>query len=81
MGTIYLLTPDSPRAMPAEELGALLQRLPCFAGAEMVIPATGPAASRAAIEALGEGDALLCFGSLYLAAEQRRSLTDALDRN
>lgn len=81
IGRLYLLTPDSPRAMPAEELAELLRSLPCFAGVETVIPPTSAAASRMAVEALEEGDALLCFGSLYLAAEQRRSLVDALDRN
>jgi dihydrofolate synthase/folylpolyglutamate synthase len=81
LGRLYLLTPDSPRAMPAEELGALLRSLPCFAGVETVIPPSAAAASRMAVEALEEGDALLCFGSLYLAAEQRRSLVDALDRS
>ena len=79
LGKIYVLTPDSPRAMPAEELALLLRRLPALADADICIPSSPISAAREAIRSLKEDDALLCFGSLYLAAEQRISLRAALN--
>lgn len=80
LGRIDVLTPDSPRAMPAEELAALLGGLPCLAGVEICVPATQETAVRNAIGTLREGDALVCFGSLYLAADLRQTLRDELNR-
>ncbi len=80
LGRIDLLTPDSPRAMPAEELAALLRQLPCLDGVEINLPASRETAVRQAVGALHEGDALVCFGSLYLAADLRRDLRAELDR-
>ena len=78
-GVIEVVTPDSPRAMPADELANLLRRMPCLADAEICVADTVDAACRAAVGRLNEQDGLLSFGSLYLAAETRLSLRRALD--
>ncbi|MBR6709211.1 MAG: bifunctional folylpolyglutamate synthase/dihydrofolate synthase [Clostridia bacterium] len=80
LGGIDVVTPDSPRAMPAEELAELLRGMPFFADAEIrVVKAPVADVCRSAVARLSEEDGLLCFGSLYLAAELRQPLHDAID--
>ncbi len=80
IGRIDVLTPDSPRAMPAEELADILRGFDFLAGAEFITYPDEASAPRAAVAALGEDDALVAFGSLYLAAGLRVKLRDELDR-
>ncbi len=80
LGTVYVLTPDSPRAMPAEELAALLAEIPALAGVEICAVDRAAASIDRAVDMLGEEDALVCFGSLYLAADLRNMIRDALNR-
>ena len=79
---IITLTPDSPRAMPADELAALLSEL--TGGKIEVIPITesGKARKKALFGLLGEiapSDAVISFGSLYLASEMRLILKEFLE--
>ncbi len=63
--TAFTVTPDSPRALPAEEYAAVLQRAGVSAyGFDRI--ADGFAAAKAA--AKEQGCPLLCVGSLYLYA-------------
>ncbi|MBR7184284.1 MAG: bifunctional folylpolyglutamate synthase/dihydrofolate synthase [Clostridia bacterium] len=80
LARIDVLTPDTPRAMPAEELAELLRSMPWLQGVEICVPTSVDAAARDAISALSEKDALICIGSLYLAADLRRKLRDELNR-
>lgn len=67
---VIALTPDSPRALPGEELAAWLQSRGCPAKA---VSGCGEAYEQA-LAALEEGEPLLIFGSLYLAADMRREI-------
>lgn len=66
---VYTVTPDSPRAMGAEELAALAR--PVFGGAT----ACASVAEALKLAEPGAQGGLLVCGSLYLAAEARRLLT------
>lgn len=79
---IITLTPDSPRAMPAEELAFLLKEL--SGGSIEIIPIceSGKARKRALFALLNEvkpSDAVVSFGSLYLVAEMRLLLAEFLE--
>lgn len=80
LGQIYVLTPDTPRAMPAEELAGLLRTLPVLRDAEILVPTDAEEAARQAVRGADEGDALICFGSLFLAGPMRQLLRDELDQ-
>lgn len=80
IGRIDVLTPDSPRAMPAEELADILRALPFLGETALVCRSDARSAARAAVAGLTEDDALVGFGSLYLASELRIALRDELDR-
>ena len=68
-GQVFTVRPESPRAMPAEELAALVNRY----GAPAV-PCAGVAAGlQAAAEAAGADGAVCALGSLYLVGEVRRA--------
>lgn len=65
IGTLYTVTPDSPRAMDAQELAALARGLyPRVCACESV--------AQAAARAREDGGGILICGSLYLAAEARK---------
>ena len=79
---IVTLTPDSPRAMEAEELAELLR--PLFGGEIEIVPIceSGKARKKALFKLLEEinpSDAVISFGSLYLAAEMRLLLKEFLE--
>lgn len=80
LGRIYVLTPDIPRAMPADELAALLRAMPALREAEIIVPDDIETGVRAAVRGADEDDALVCFGSLYLAGPMRQLLRDELDQ-
>lgn len=68
-GQVFTVRPDSPRAMPAEELAALVNRYGVPA-----VPCAGVAAGlQAAAEAAGADGAVCALGSLYLVGEVRRA--------
>ena len=67
IGTLYTVTPDSPRALTAEELAAIAAPL-ALPGGAVPCPSLGSAMTQA-LNAPGNG--VLVFGSLYLAAEAR----------
>lgn len=68
-GQVFTVRPESPRAMPAEELAALVNRYGVPA-----VPCAGVAAGlQAAAEAAGTDGAVCALGSLYLVGEVRRA--------
>ena len=68
-GQVFTVRPESPRAMPAEELAALVNRYGVPA-----VPCAGVAAGlQAAAEAAGADGAVCALGSLYLVGEVRRA--------
>ena len=68
-GQVFTVRPESPRAMPAEELAALVNRYGVPA-----VPCAGVAAGlQAAAEAAGADGAVCARGSLYLVGEVRRA--------
>ena len=71
------VTPLSPRALPAEELGAYLQR---FGKPVTVCPDPAQAAARALAQA-GEDDVICAVGSLYMAGAIRTYLRREHDEN
>lgn len=70
-------TPLSPRALPAEELGAYLQR---FGKPVTVCPDPAQAAARALAQT-GEDDVICAVGSLYMAGAIRTCLRREHDEN
>ena len=60
------VTPDSPRALPAVELAAVLGEMGCEAEAFDTVP-------DAVHAALQTGEPVLAFGSLYMAGDIRKS--------
>lgn len=68
-GQVFTVRPESHRAMPAEELAALVNRYGVPA-----VPCAGVAAGlQAAAEAAGADGAVCALGSLYLVGEVRRA--------
>lgn len=68
-GQVFTVRPESPRAMPAEELAALVNRYGVPA-----VPCAGVAAGlQAAAQAAGADGAVCALGSLYLVGEVRRA--------
>ena len=68
-GQVFTVRPESPRAMPAEELAALVNRYGVPA-----VPCAGVAVGlQAAAEAAGADGAVCALGSLYLVGEVRRA--------
>ena len=67
---VFTVTPDSPRAMPAEELAAALREAGCGAEAAGTLREGLTAARRAA----GEDGTVIAAGSLYLMGELRSLL-------
>ncbi len=79
---IITVTPDSPRAMEAEELASLLSGL--TGGKIEIVPISesGKARKKALFALLSDitpEDAVISFGSLYLAAEMRLLLKEFLE--
>ncbi|MBE6538123.1 MAG: bifunctional folylpolyglutamate synthase/dihydrofolate synthase [Ruminococcaceae bacterium] len=80
--SIVTLTPDNPRAMDADELKNLLTDM---TGGRIKIKSCDTTEKkklshlRPFLEDVGEEDAVVSFGSLYLAAEMRVLLSDFLD--
>lgn len=68
--TFIAVTPDNPRAMSCDELAEIAKQ---FCDDVTAIPSPVEAVKKAA-DALGENDALLVVGSLYLAGEVRETL-------
>ena len=68
--TFIAVTPDNPRAMSCDELAEIAK---LFCDDVTAIPSPVEAVKMAA-DALGENDALLVVGSLYLAGEVRETL-------
>lgn len=68
--TFIAVTPDNPRAMSCDELAEIAKQ---FCDDVTAIPSPVEAVKMAA-DALGENDALLVVGSLYLAGEVRETL-------
>lgn len=68
-GQVFTVRPESPRAMPAEKLAALVNRYGVPA-----VPCAGVAAGlQAAAQAAGADGAVCALGSLYLVGEVRRA--------
>lgn len=67
-GEVFCVTPDSPRALPAEELAAFLKKEGWKAEA---CPALADGISAAMDRAKETGGMACCFGSLYLAGPIR----------
>ena len=65
---LIAVTPNNPRAMPAEELAGLLTSLGAAAEAEDSFEA----AYKKALSAVDAEGAVVVFGSLYLASDMRR---------
>ncbi len=79
---IITLTPDSPRAMEAAELAELLTGLLGEKIEIVPISDAGKARKKALFDLLSEikpSDAVISFGSLYLAAEMRLILAEFLE--
>ncbi len=74
---LVAVTPDNPRALPGSELAATAARFCADAAASEDIPQSAVAI----VESLRERDALVCCGSLYLAAELRPVLLGLLGQN
>ena len=66
---VVCCTPDSPRAVPAEELAGLVRSL---GGSARVVPDVGKAVL-AALDHAGAGDAVVVTGSLYTVGAARRA--------
>ncbi len=67
---IVAVTPDNPRALPAEDLRDILSQYCAHC-------TTAPSVSggaKLAFDSLDEGDVLLCWGSLYIAGEVRQTI-------
>lgn len=79
LGGVLCMTPDSPRACPAEELAARLS--PMLGGLAVSAPRDLPGALATCLSEMREGDVLLAFGSLYLMGELRRMLPPLLKEN
>lgn len=69
-GFLFPVTPDSPRALPAEEL----VRVPELAGIPAALCGSVPAAVDAAFERAKKDDIILSVGSLYMTGAIRRSV-------
>lgn len=79
---IVTLTPDSPRAMSAEELKTVLEGMLGDSMPIVALNTTGRQRGKdfcAAVSDIGANDALISFGSLYLASEMRGILSDFLE--
>lgn len=80
--SIITLTPDSPRAMKADVLADLLRKM---TGEKVNIQSVDSSGKTRAAEFcsligdLGENDAVISFGSLYLASEMRNILINYLE--
>ncbi len=81
---VVTLTPDSPRAMGAEELAVLLREM---LRGDVEIEAVSEigkklcGAVERALSHIGRQDAVVSFGSLYLAAEMRSVLAEFLEEH
>ena len=84
LDAVEALLPYRPASQTAKErreaLAALLSQLPALAEAEICVPPSRETAARRAVADLQEEDALVVFGSLYLAAEMRQALRNELNR-
>ncbi len=69
------VTPNNPRALPAGELARTAAEL-CRTEAEIVSCEELDRAFELAVENTGAEDAIIVFGSLYLAADMRRIILD-----
>ncbi len=79
---IITITPDSPRAMEAKELASLLSELLGEDVEVVSICESGKVGKKILFTLLSEikpSDAVISFGSLYLAAEMRLMLKDFLE--
>ena len=70
---VFCLTPENPRALPAEELARVFNGLGCCASAHGSV---GDAVISAINSAKQENRATVCLGSLYMYKE----ITEAVDR-
>ncbi len=70
-GTVTALTPNNPRALDANDLAGILEKV--FGGSCEALTAYRMCdrGLAKAIKSTGDNDTLLCFGSLYMAAEIR----------
>lgn len=68
--SIVTVTPDNPRALPAEELREVLSPY-CTDCTSAPSVSEG---AKLAFSKLSEGDVLLCWGSLYIAGEVRQTI-------
>ena len=68
--SIVTVTPDNPRALPAEELREVLSQ---YCSDCTSAPSVSEGA-RLALSRLCDGDVLLCWGSLYIAGEVRKTI-------
>jgi len=72
--SIVTVTPDTPRALPANEMADILSQ---FCSDCTASPSIKEGA-RLAFSKLDEGDILLCWGSLYIAGEVRQTILTLL---
>ncbi len=69
-----IVEPNSPRAMPAEEIAAAVTAL----GMESLVGLDAPSASREALDRAGADGLVLATGSLYVVAPARLALRELL---
>ena len=72
---VIACTPDSPRAIPAEEIAAAARTVPVVVE---VVNDVSQAVDRA-LSVASEEDAVLVSGSLYVAGAARAALHDVID--
>ncbi len=73
LAEVVTITPNSPRACPAEELAGVLQEM-LGGGVRVRAGQDILSALRALLADMRDGDLLLCFGSLYVMGDVRRAV-------
>lgn len=76
-GKAYVLEPDNPRAMPSNELAAVVRK---YCG-DVKPLADYEQAYSLALDDAGESGAVVICGSLYLAGKMRRIICEKSDKN
>lgn len=68
----YVITPDNPRALQAQELAAIIKEM----GGNAIIGGTIKEATETAVKAAGTDGIICAFGSLYYIGEVRKLLLE-----
>lgn len=81
IGKIVAVTPQNPRAMPSRELARILGDLFNTVCDSVSYYKNVYTALETLLAEIDENDALVCFGSLYIAGEVREAIHDILVQN